>query len=72
MDVKKVLLRTFFGCPKEGVYSPSVQSTLYDMAKAALGRFSLYFHSSFKQYNANCLVLYKPTLKATLDRVSYF
>nr|GMC94061.1 uricase-2 isozyme 1 [Ipomoea batatas] len=39
MDVKKVLLRTFFGCPKEGVYSPSVQSTLYDMAKAALGRF---------------------------------
>ncbi|XP_031095956.1 uricase isoform X2 [Ipomoea triloba] len=39
MDVKKVLLRTFFGCPKEGVYSPSVQSTLYDMAKVALGRF---------------------------------
>lgn len=39
MDVKKVLLQTFFGCPKEGVYSPSVQSTLYDMAKAVLGRF---------------------------------
>lgn len=39
MDVKKVLQHTFFGPPKEGVYSPSVQSTLYDMAKTVLGRF---------------------------------
>ncbi|XP_021897662.1 uricase-2 isozyme 2 [Carica papaya] len=38
-DVKKVLTGTFFGPPKEGVYSPSVQSTLYDMAKAVLDRF---------------------------------
>ncbi|CAH9065636.1 unnamed protein product [Cuscuta europaea] len=38
-DVKKVLLHTFFGSPKEGIYSPSVQSTLYDMAKAVLGSF---------------------------------
>lgn len=38
-DVKKVLGDTFFGHPKEGVYSPSVQSTLYYMAKAVLGRF---------------------------------
>ncbi|KAM0068764.1 putative factor independent urate hydroxylase [Helianthus debilis subsp. tardiflorus] len=37
--VKKVLMDTFFGPPKEGVYSPSVQATLYDMAKAVLGRF---------------------------------
>ncbi|KAK9282935.1 hypothetical protein L1049_011160 [Liquidambar formosana] len=39
LDVKKVLVDTFFGPPKEGVYSPSVQSTLYHMAKAVLGRF---------------------------------
>lgn len=39
MDMKKVLQHTFFGPPKEGVYSPSVQSTLYDMAKTVLGRF---------------------------------
>ncbi|KAI7747602.1 hypothetical protein M8C21_019118 [Ambrosia artemisiifolia] len=39
LHVKKVLMDTFFGSPKEGVYSPSVQATLYDMAKAVLGRF---------------------------------
>lgn len=38
MDVKKVLIDTFFGPTKGGVYSPSVQSTLYDMAKAVLAR----------------------------------
>ncbi|KAJ0101076.1 hypothetical protein Patl1_05846 [Pistacia atlantica] len=40
LDVKKVLMDTFFGHPKAGVYSPSVQSTLYDMAKAVLSSFS--------------------------------
>ncbi|XP_016469505.1 uricase-2 isozyme 1 [Nicotiana tabacum] len=39
MDVKEVLLNTFFGPSKGGVYSPSVQATLYEMAKAVLGRF---------------------------------
>ncbi|CAK8570495.1 unnamed protein product [Lathyrus sativus] len=39
LAVKRVLLDTFFGPPKEGVYSPSVQSTLYQMAKATLNRF---------------------------------
>eukprot|EP00262_Sarcandra_glabra_P004579 TRINITY_DN15688_c0_g1_i1.p1 TRINITY_DN15688_c0_g1~~TRINITY_DN15688_c0_g1_i1.p1 ORF type:complete len:309 (+),score=54.51 TRINITY_DN15688_c0_g1_i1:104-1030(+) len=39
MDVKKVLIDTFFGPPNEGVYSPSVQNTLYLMAKAVLHRF---------------------------------
>ncbi|CAA0839178.1 Uricase [Striga hermonthica] len=38
MDVKKVLIETFFGPAKGGVYSPSVQSTLYYMAKAVLDR----------------------------------
>ncbi|KAH6802419.1 uricase / urate oxidase / nodulin 35 [Perilla frutescens var. frutescens] len=38
LDVKKVLIDTFFGPAKRGVYSPSVQSTLYDMAKAVLAR----------------------------------
>ncbi|KAL5568646.1 hypothetical protein UlMin_025221 [Ulmus minor] len=39
LDVKKVLANTFFGPPKVGVYSPSVQSTLYHMAKTVLARF---------------------------------
>ncbi|XP_019459627.1 PREDICTED: uricase-2 isozyme 2-like [Lupinus angustifolius] len=38
LDVKKVLIDTFFGPPNVGVYSPSVQSTLYQMAKATLNR----------------------------------
>ncbi|KAM3360077.1 Uricase-2 isozyme 1 [Capsicum chinense] len=38
-DVKEVLLNTFFGPSKEGVYSPSVQATLHEMAKAVLERF---------------------------------
>ncbi|EPS70449.1 uricase, partial [Genlisea aurea] len=37
-DVKKTLVDTFFGPPKGGVYSASVQSTLYRMAKAVLDR----------------------------------
>jgi hypothetical protein len=38
LDVKKVLVETFYGPPKEGVYSPSVQNTLYVMAKSVLNR----------------------------------
>lgn len=37
-NVKRVLVDTFFGPPKEGVYSPSVQRTLYQMATAVLNR----------------------------------
>ncbi|XP_068654432.1 uricase [Aristolochia californica] len=40
LDVKRVLCETFFGSPKDGVYSPSVQNTLYLMAEAVLSRFS--------------------------------
>nr|P34798.1 RecName: Full=Uricase-2 isozyme 1; AltName: Full=Urate oxidase; AltName: Full=Uricase II clone pcClNUO-01 [Canavalia lineata]CAA53904.1 uricase II [Canavalia lineata] len=39
LEVKKVLADNFFGPPNVGVYSPSVQNTLYLMAKAALNRF---------------------------------
>lgn len=38
-DVKKVLSDTFFGPPDVGVYSPSVQNTLYLMAKEVLTRY---------------------------------
>ncbi|KAJ8756350.1 hypothetical protein K2173_025162 [Erythroxylum novogranatense] len=38
-DVKQVLVNTFFGPPTGGVYSASVQSTLFQMAKAVLNRF---------------------------------
>ncbi|KAJ4826839.1 Uricase-2 isozyme 2 [Turnera subulata] len=39
LDVKKVLVNTFFGPPKGGVYSASVQSTLFQMAKAVINSF---------------------------------
>lgn len=39
LDARKVLVDTFFGPPNKGVYSPSVQSTLYQMAKAVLNKF---------------------------------
>lgn len=38
LDVKKTLSYTFFGPPKAGVYSPSVQNTLYLMGEAVLFR----------------------------------
>lgn len=38
LEVKTVLADTFFGPPNRGVYSPSVQNTLYLMAKATLNR----------------------------------
>ncbi|TYJ38259.1 hypothetical protein E1A91_A05G431400v1 [Gossypium mustelinum] len=40
LNVKKALVDAFFGPPERGVYSASVQSTLLQMAKAVLGRFS--------------------------------
>ncbi|OMP06884.1 Uricase [Corchorus olitorius] len=40
LNVKQVLAETFFGPPKSGVYSASVQSTLFQMAKAVLSRFT--------------------------------
>ncbi|KZV55266.1 uricase-2 isozyme 1-like [Dorcoceras hygrometricum] len=39
IEVKGLLMDSFFGPPKDGVYSPSVQSTLYHMANAILVRF---------------------------------
>ncbi|KAH9566115.1 hypothetical protein CY35_04G112900 [Sphagnum magellanicum] len=38
-EVKDILVSTFFGPPHEGIYSPSVQKTLYKMAQAVLSRF---------------------------------
>ena len=33
---KAAMLSTFFGPPNKGIYSPSVQFTLFEMAKAVL------------------------------------
>jgi urate oxidase len=38
-EVKDILVSTFFGPPHEGIYSHSVQKTLYEMAQAVLSRF---------------------------------
>ncbi len=35
-DVKQMLMQNFFGPPDKGVYSPSVQYTLFEMAKGAI------------------------------------
>ncbi|XP_022746727.1 uricase-2 isozyme 2 [Durio zibethinus] len=40
LNVRQVLADTFFGPPEGGVYSASVQSTLFQMAKAVLSRFT--------------------------------
>ncbi|XP_021758277.1 uricase-2 isozyme 2-like [Chenopodium quinoa] len=50
-DLRKVLVDTFFGHPDEGVYSPSVQSTLYQMAKAVLNRFHVISSINLKMPN---------------------
>ena len=47
LAVKKDLVDTFYGPPKEGVYSPSVQNTLYLMAKSVLNR-SLFLSPSHR------------------------
>lgn len=36
--VKEILTEAFFGPPDRGVFSPAVQTTLYDMCKAVIGR----------------------------------
>jgi len=53
MDVKKVLMDTFFGPPETGVYSPSVQRTLYLMGSAVLKR----YHISVYIYFAVCVMM---------------
>ena len=37
-DVKDAFGKAFWGPPKAGVYSPSVQYTLFEMAKLALAK----------------------------------
>ncbi|XP_022968310.1 uricase-2-like [Cucurbita maxima] len=55
LDVKKVLADTFFGPPKEGVYSPSVQYTLYEMANNVLSRFHVISTVRLKMPNLHFL-----------------
>ncbi|KAK6135979.1 hypothetical protein DH2020_030251 [Rehmannia glutinosa] len=63
MDVKKVLIDTFFGPTDGGVYSPSVQSTLYHMAKAV--GFVLEFAKSLKQARIDSMGEYFTTNEIT-------
>ncbi|XWS08139.1 hypothetical protein CRYUN_Cryun41cG0054700 [Craigia yunnanensis] len=55
LNVKKVLAETFFGHPEEGVYSASVQSTLFQMAKAVLSRFTDILSVQLKMPNIHFL-----------------
>ncbi|XP_022983819.1 uricase-2 isozyme 2-like [Cucurbita maxima] len=55
LDVKKLLADTFFGPPKEGVYSPSVQYTLHEMAKNVLSRFHVISSVRLKMPNLHFL-----------------
>ncbi|XP_052114254.1 uricase-2 isozyme 1-like [Arachis duranensis] len=56
-NVKRVLLETFFGPPNVGVYSPSIQSTLYQMARATLNRFSNIDSVQLKMPNIHFLLV---------------
>ena len=60
LDVKKVLAETFFGPPRGGVYSPSVQSTLYQMAKNVLNR-SLSLSPSLSPFSLSLSLSYTHT-----------
>lgn len=40
--VKGAIFDGFYGPPEKGIYSPSVQYTLYDMARIAIKRYRLY------------------------------
>lgn len=57
-EVKDILVSTFFGPPHEGIYSPSVQKTLYKMAQAVLSR-----------YHLKLLVLFLPLHKVIQFRI---
>ncbi|KAG9440481.1 hypothetical protein H6P81_020646 [Aristolochia fimbriata] len=61
LDVKKVLCDTFFGPPKDGVYSPSVQNTLYLMGEAVLSRFSVIDSIQLRMPNLHFLPVNLPT-----------
>ncbi|KAF3790586.1 Uricase-2 [Nymphaea thermarum] len=55
LDIKSILIDTFFGPSTEGVYSPSVQNTLYCMARAVLNRFPLVESVHLKMPNLHFL-----------------
>lgn len=61
MDVKEVLVNTFFGPSTEGVYSPSVQATLYEMAKTVLARFPDILFIQLKMPNLHFLPVNLPS-----------
>jgi urate oxidase len=60
--VKKVLMDTFFGSPSTGVYSPSVQHTLYQMAKSVLVRFPEIENIHLNMPNIHFLPVNLPTV----------
>lgn len=53
--VKNIFLETFFGDCKEGVYSPSVQHTLYLMARAAIEQIDEIEYVNIKMPNLHFL-----------------
>ncbi|KNA12715.1 hypothetical protein SOVF_123410 [Spinacia oleracea] len=59
-DLRKLLVDTFFGPPDEGFYSPSVQSTLYQMAKAVLNRFHVISSIDLKMPNLHFIPVNLP------------
>ncbi|CAN6439059.1 unnamed protein product [Victoria cruziana] len=69
LDIKSVLVNTFFGPSTEGVYSPSVQNTLYDMARAVLNRFPLVESIHLKMPNLHFLPVNLPNMVQFADDV---
>ncbi|KAG0587651.1 hypothetical protein M758_2G147300 [Ceratodon purpureus] len=65
--VKTALTDTFFGPPRTGVYSPSVQNTLFLMAKAVLNRFPEVESVYLNMPNIHFLPVNLPTVGVTFD-----
>lgn len=68
MDVKKVLMDTFFGPPETGVYSPSVQRTLYLMGSAVLKR---YHHIILYLFHCLCDYVILTYLKVLINMIRF-
>jgi len=68
IDVKKVLMDTFFGPPETGVYSSSVQRTLFLMGSAVLKR---YHHISIYLFCCLCDYVILTMIKVLINMIRF-
>jgi len=66
-DVQKTIIEKFSGDPESGVYSPSVQQTLHDVAKALLERHPILEKMTFKLPNIHYYLVNFKDFKTDLE-----